>query len=139
MQWGRDNHLTDPSQYANTFPSNCPQSSSSAPNGKCSYLPNLTDAERTLLRDNEGCFKCCHAFAGLHAFEGKCEAPNRNNYLLITQATIDVAKRLITTTQIIMLLWFLLLKRNQGPPQIQKPSCSYNAWDHEPCCLPCCE
>ena len=45
MQRSRDNHLTEPSRCANTFPSNCPTSSSSTPNGKRSYPPNLTDAE----------------------------------------------------------------------------------------------
>ena len=45
MQCGRDNHLAEPSQCANTFLSNCPVSSSSTPNGKRSYPPNLTNAE----------------------------------------------------------------------------------------------
>ena len=48
-----DNHLADLSCHANTFPSNFPVSSSLV---KCSYPPNLTDAECTLLRDNKGCF-----------------------------------------------------------------------------------
>ena len=57
------------------------------------YPPNITDAERTLLRDNEGCFKCHCAFAGHRAFEGKCEALTGTNYTPVTQATIDVAKK----------------------------------------------
>ena len=84
MQHSRDNHLADPSQCANTFPSNCPASSST---GKCSYPPNLTNAEWTLLRDNEGCFKCHHAF------EGKCDTPDGNNYLPVSQTFVDAAKK----------------------------------------------
>ena len=93
LQPSRDNHLTDPSRCANTFPSNCPTSSSSTPNGKCSYLHNLTDAEWTLLRDNKSCFKCHHPFAGHCTFKGKCDALNGNNYLPVTQATINAAKK----------------------------------------------
>ena len=89
-QHSRDNHLADPSHHVNTFPSNCPASSSSA---KHSYPLNLTNAEHTLLRDNEGCFKCCHTFTGHRAFEGKCEAPTGTNYIPVTQATIDAAKK----------------------------------------------
>ena len=41
----RDNHLTDPSCHANTFPTNCLTSSASAPNSKHLYPPNLTETE----------------------------------------------------------------------------------------------
>ena len=93
MQHNKDNHLAEPSQHANTLLSNCPTSSSSTPNGKRSYPPNLTDAEQTLLRDNKGCFKCCQAFAGHQAFEGKCDPQCGMNYLPITQVTIDAARK----------------------------------------------
>ena len=83
-QCTRDNHLAGP------FPSSHPASSSPA---KRSYPPNLTDAEHTLLRENKGCFKCHHTFAGHRAFEGKCEAPTGINYILVTQAMIDMAKK----------------------------------------------
>ena len=89
----KDMHLTDPSCQVNTFPSNCPGSSSPAPNPKWSHPPNLTDAEWTLLIDNEGCFKCHCVFAGHHAFEGKCKAPNGHNYIPITQTVIDAVKK----------------------------------------------
>ena len=79
-----DNHLADTSCHANTFPSNRPVSSSSV---KRLYPPNLTDAKRTLLRDNKHCFKCCRTF------EGKCEALTGTNYIPVTQATIDAAKK----------------------------------------------
>ena len=46
-----------------------------------------------LLRDNKGCFKCRHTFAGHCTFEGKCEAPTGTNYIPVTQAMIDVAKK----------------------------------------------
>ena len=49
MQHNRDNRLADPSCHTKTFPFDCP-ASSSAPNMKCSYPPNLTNAEWTLLK-----------------------------------------------------------------------------------------
>ena len=85
----RETHLTDPSHHADTLPSSHSASSSFGPNAKHSYLPNLTEAELALLRDHEECFKCCHAFAGHHAFKGKCKVQSGNGYVPMTQATVD--------------------------------------------------
>ena len=84
----RETHLTDSSHHANTLPSSHPASSSFGPNAKHSYLPNLTEAEQAPFRDNEGCFKCCHAFAGHHAFKGKCEVQSGNGYVLTVKTTL---------------------------------------------------
>lgn len=53
-------------------------------------LPALTDTERKLLRDNEGCLKCRRPFAGHIARDCKIGFPSPTNY---TPVTADVVRK----------------------------------------------
>lgn len=55
-------------------------------------LPSLTDTERQLLRDDDGCFKCCEPFAGHTSANCPAGFPDGTSYKTLTAATIS-AKR----------------------------------------------
>jgi hypothetical protein len=82
----RNNPLGEPSRRANTAPS----SSSSA---RIS-LPKLTQTERKLIYDNEGCLKCRHVFVNHQSGTCPNDFPDASTYKPLTQATVDaIGKR----------------------------------------------
>lgn len=71
-----------------------------APAGTPDNPPRLTDAERALLRENAGCFKCRRFYVS--HMSGKCPhgAPPALGYKTRTQADADAAKRAAGRTNV---------------------------------------
>jgi hypothetical protein len=85
----RNSTLTEPSRRANTS-NNTPSSSASA---RVS-LPKLSDVERKLLFDNEGCLKCRRVFVSHRSSNCPNDFPNATTYKPLTQSTVDaISKR----------------------------------------------
>jgi hypothetical protein len=78
------NALSEPSRNANAS-----TSSSSTFNDK---LARLTDTERRLLFDNEGCLKCRKVFVSHHSVNCPDGFPNATNYKTLTQSFVDHIK-----------------------------------------------
>jgi hypothetical protein len=57
------------------------------------HVPRLTDNERTLLHNNNGCTKCRNFFVGHRALDCPNDWPNAATYRTLTQADVDTAKR----------------------------------------------
>lgn len=68
---------------ANTFPN------SSNTGAKDSRPPQLTTAERDLLKENSGCYKCRKPFAGPLSKECPHDFPTKENAIKVTQALVD--------------------------------------------------
>ena len=81
----RQNALAEPSRRFN----------SSAPNSNAGRksCPKLTDMERQLLYDNEGCLKCCRFFVTHRSADCPNDFPAAAGYKLRTQADVERAKR----------------------------------------------
>jgi hypothetical protein len=56
------------------------------------YVPKLTEQEKTLLKDNEGCFKCRHLFVPHCSKDCPNYFPDLAMYKTITAKDIDIAK-----------------------------------------------
>lgn len=86
----RTNTLSEPSRRANNtnYPSNQHAQSSNA-TGTRPTLPRLTESERQLLYDNEGCLKCRRVFVPHHSQQCPNDFPNPTSYKTLTQAFID--------------------------------------------------
>jgi hypothetical protein len=90
----RNNPLTEPPRRTNVtttsstvaIPSNTVASSSTT-----RYAPRLTDLERQLLTDNEGCFKCRKPFADHRSKDCPNNFPNGVGYRTLTQSDVDRA------------------------------------------------
>ncbi|KIM73216.1 hypothetical protein PILCRDRAFT_15406 [Piloderma croceum F 1598] len=80
----RSNTLSEPSRNINVS-----ASSSSAPRDK---LARLTDAERCLLFDNEGCLKCRKVFVPHRSANCPDGFPNGANYKTLMQSFVDHIK-----------------------------------------------
>lgn len=61
------------------------------PNTAVKLLSKLTEAERKLLMDNEGCFKCRRFFAGHMSKECLNPWPDANTYKTLTAADVAIA------------------------------------------------
>ncbi|KAJ8497106.1 hypothetical protein ONZ45_g12185 [Pleurotus djamor] len=72
------------------YPNNNTSSSSARPDSR-SRPPAITESERRLLKDNNGCYKCRKFFVG---FKGShpCDFPDGANYVELTQADVDRAR-----------------------------------------------
>lgn len=81
--------LTEPSRRANT---SAPIRSGSSSSSTVKRLPRLTDAERNLLADFQGCTKCRVFFVAKHSHDD-CEFADANTYQPLTIAMADAAKR----------------------------------------------
>jgi hypothetical protein len=84
----RSNPLGEPSQRANAPAAS--GSRTTRPGGKT--LPKLTESERQLLFDNDGCLKCRKFFAGHHSVNCPNAFPNTASYHTLTQADVDKVK-----------------------------------------------
>jgi hypothetical protein len=83
--------LGEPSRRANqASSSNQYASNSKAPRVT---LPKLTDGERKLLFDNDGCLKCRRFFVSHRAANCTNDFPSAVNYRKLTQATVDNSRR----------------------------------------------
>ncbi|KAJ7119077.1 hypothetical protein C8R44DRAFT_878584 [Mycena epipterygia] len=56
------------------------------------YPPKLTDAERQLLKDNEGCNRCRKAFAG-HCFDDCPDPMTAETHVTVTEKTVADARK----------------------------------------------
>ncbi|KAH6866139.1 hypothetical protein BKA70DRAFT_1454133 [Coprinopsis sp. MPI-PUGE-AT-0042] len=74
---------------SNTSSSASSSSSSGFSRSSGTRPPGLTDAEKRLLFDNDGCFKCCRPFVGHQTATCPNNFPTKENVVLITQAYID--------------------------------------------------
>lgn len=82
----RNNVLTEPSRRANNASLN---STSAAP----SFSLKLTDKEKSLLRDNEGCFKCRRFYTDHQSKDCKSDFPSGLNYKECTQSDANADKK----------------------------------------------
>jgi len=81
------NPLGEPSNRANASTSrDTARSSASNPAGK---LPKLTEAERRLLFDNEGCLKCRKFFVNHKSMNCPNAWPSASGYRTLSQADVD--------------------------------------------------
>jgi hypothetical protein len=84
-----NNTLSEPSRHTN--------SNNSAPLNAASssraILPKLTQVERQLLYDNEGCLKCCQVFTDHMSANCPNNFPDPANYKVLTQSFVDYIKR----------------------------------------------
>jgi hypothetical protein len=86
------NVFGEPSRRLNAN-SNSGNASSINTNARTAGLPKLTEGERKLLSDNDGCFKCRSFFAGHRSNNCKNDFPPAVNYKTLTQADVERAKR----------------------------------------------
>jgi hypothetical protein len=86
----RQNILSEPSRRYNNPNANASNPSSSSGKKTC---PKLTDAERRLLYDNEGCLKCRRFFVTHRSADCPNDFPSGTGYKARTQADVDRAKR----------------------------------------------
>jgi hypothetical protein len=82
----KTNILAEPSRRYNT---QYPSTSTTT----CILLPKLTESERKLLSDNDGCFKCRTFFADHRSPACKADFPNPVSYKPLTQSNVDKAKK----------------------------------------------
>lgn len=80
--------LSEPSRCANT--ANAAGLSTS--NLRGDFPPKLTNKEKTLLWDNEGCFRCRKFYVDHKSKECKTDFPLGKNYKELVQADADTAK-----------------------------------------------
>jgi len=89
--------LTEPSRRYNTFrgaPTDKPWvNNRGKPFDATKTLPKLTDAERTLLFDNEGCLKCRRFFVDHRSANCPNEFPSGTNYKTLTSDDVKSARR----------------------------------------------
>ena len=90
--------LSEPSRRYNTFRG--PVSDRSLTKGKenASKLPTLTDAERSLLFDNEGCLKCRCFFIKHRAADCPNDFPATTTYKTLTIEDVNAARRKTAST-----------------------------------------
>ena len=86
------------SRRGNTLQNNTSTSSSST---STSYicLPALTDGERTLLNENEGCTKCRHFYVGHRSHQCPNGFPPGKTYKTLTAADVIAAKKAKATSK----------------------------------------
>jgi len=94
----RNNNLCEPSRRGNAY--NPPSSSANTANSASSrpMLPRLTDAERQLLYDNEGCLKCRRVFVPHRSAQCPNDFPNPATYKPLTQTFVDAIKTRVKKT-----------------------------------------
>jgi hypothetical protein len=83
-----NNTLGEPSRRANNSNQNRPSSATYR-----TPLPKLTDVERKLLKENDGCFKCRRVFVTHRSTACPNDFPDANGYKTLTQATVDGISR----------------------------------------------
>jgi hypothetical protein len=71
------------------------------PDGAVTRLPKLTQRERQLLFDNEGCLKCRTPFAGHRSSNCPNNFPSATNYRSLTQADVDKAKKTLRSVAVV--------------------------------------
>ena len=79
------NALAEPSRRVNTY---APSTESTR-----RFVPKLTDSKKNLLKDNEGCFKCCRFFVSHRSKDCPNKFPEPGNYKTLTIKDVDAAKR----------------------------------------------
>jgi hypothetical protein len=82
------NPLGEPSNCANTQLNRTTTPRTATPLGK---LPKLTETERQLLFDNDGCLKCHRFFVAHKSANCPNNWPNATNYRMLTQGDVDRA------------------------------------------------
>ncbi|KIM88189.1 hypothetical protein PILCRDRAFT_3223 [Piloderma croceum F 1598] len=93
----RNNYLAEPSRCSNIPNTTTPSSSAANPSNAATssstprYAPCLTELERQLLMDNEGCFKCRKPFADHRSKDCPNNFPNGVGYRPLTQSDVDRA------------------------------------------------
>jgi hypothetical protein len=98
-QTGAAAGLSEPSRRINTFhgtPSY--KSSSSKPRDGSKSLPKLTDAEQSLLFENDGCLKCRKFFVKHKAADCPNDFPNPATYKTLMTDDVTIACRKTSTT-----------------------------------------
>jgi hypothetical protein len=84
----RTNTLTEPSRRVNTNNNGTSASTSTRVN-----LPKLTDVERRLLYDNDGCLKCRRVFVTHRTHNCPNDFPDPTTYKPLTQMFVDAINR----------------------------------------------
>ena len=97
----------DSTRRANTFgePSRNTNTTASTLSAPRSKLAKLTDAERRLLFDNEGCLKCQKVFIGHQAASCPNNYPNPATYKVLTQAFMDHIKQHMNKKQVAAIMY----------------------------------
>jgi hypothetical protein len=80
----------DNSRKGNITNSSAPTSSSAS---SSSFCPPLTENERNLLKENDGCNKCRKFFVGHQSKTCPNDYPKAATYATLTQADVDAAKK----------------------------------------------
>jgi hypothetical protein len=92
----RGNQFGEPSLKANTR--NPPRNQTTSSSSSTPRLSKLTDTERQLLFDNEGCLKCRHFFVNHRSTNCPNAFPSAVGYRSLTQADVDKSKHALRTT-----------------------------------------
>ena len=87
----RNNTFAELSRRANTTSASAP--ATSAFSASRISLPKLTQTERTLLFDNEGCLKCCRVFVNHQSTACTNGFPDASTYKPLTQDLVDLFKK----------------------------------------------
>jgi hypothetical protein len=85
----RTSALTEPSRRYNSAPS----SSNSTSTSKRRFPPRLTDYEKKILAENEGCFKCRRFFVNHRSPTCPDDFPDAGSYKTLTARDVEFAKR----------------------------------------------
>ena len=89
QQAKKQNTNSGPLRRSNSSQSNTTANTSSS----CVRLPALTDTERTLLNEHDGCTKCCRFFAGHHSQSCPNGFPAGKGYKTLTAMDAMTAKK----------------------------------------------
>jgi hypothetical protein len=86
----RSASLAEPSRRFNAPAQNSSASGSTAAQH---FIPKLTDGEKKLLAENEGCYKCRHFFVTHRSHECPTGFPSAATYKTLTTKDVDAARR----------------------------------------------